>query len=43
MNRLKPKFSRRTLQRDLKSLVDNGLLHPEDATNKQIYVLKEGI
>ena len=38
-----PELSRRTLQRDLKGLVDNGLLQPKDATNKQIYVLKEGI
>jgi Fic family protein len=35
-----PKVNRRTLQRDLKSLVDNGLLFTEGATNQLVYRLK---
>lgn len=36
---LYPAVSRRTLQRDLKKLVEKGLLFPEGATNKQFYRL----
>jgi len=35
--------NRRTLQRDLKGMVDRGLLLTKGATNNQIYMLKENI
>ncbi len=34
-----PKVSRRTLQRDLKDMVEKGLLSAEGATDQQVYVL----
>ena len=38
-----PEANRRTLQRDLKNMVDRGLLFSEGATNQLIYRLKESI
>lgn len=37
-----PQFDRRTLQRDLRRLVEKGLLISEGATNKLVYRLKKG-
>jgi len=36
-----PEVNRRSLQRDLKSMVDMGLLISEGATNKLVYLMKE--
>ncbi len=38
--RLCPEISRRSLQRDLKVMVDMGLLVSEEATNKLVYRIK---
>ncbi len=38
--RLCPEINRRSLQRDLKKMVDEGLLVSEGATNKLVYQLK---
>lgn len=38
-----PNTNRRTLQRDLKAMIDKGLIVPKGATNQLIYRLKEGI
>lgn len=38
--RLYPEVNRRTLQRDLKEMLDGGLLISEGATNKLVYRLK---
>ena len=38
---LRPNTNRRTLQRDLKGLMDKGLLAIEGATNRLMYRLKE--
>ncbi|MFH2074358.1 MAG: Fic family protein, partial [Pseudomonadota bacterium] len=38
--RLCPEVNRRSLQRDLKSMVDMGLLISEGATNKLVYRMK---
>ncbi len=38
-----PETNRRTLQRDLKIMMDKGLMVSEGATNQLIYRLKEGI
>jgi Fic family protein len=38
-----PKTNRRTLQRDIKIMIEKGLLVSEGATNQLIYRLKEGI
>jgi Fic family protein len=40
LERLCPEVNRRTLQRDLKAMVDNGLLLAEGATNQLIYRLQ---
>jgi predicted HTH transcriptional regulator len=39
--RLCPEINRRSLQRDLKVMVDMGLLVSEGATNKLVYRMKE--
>ena len=39
--RLCPEVNRRSLQRDLKAMVDVGLLVSEGATNKRVYRMKE--
>jgi len=38
-----PKTNRRTLQRDLKAMIDKGLIVSKGATNQLIYRVKEGI
>ncbi len=38
--RLCPQINRRSLQRDLKAMVDTGLLTSEGATNKLVYRMK---
>jgi len=38
-----PNTNRRTLQRDLKAMIDKGLIVPKGATNQLIYRLREGI
>lgn len=38
-----PETNRRTLQRDLKAMIDKGLIVSKGATNQLIYRLKEGI
>ena len=38
---LLPEINRRTLQRDLRALVDRGLLVAEGATNKLVYRLRK--
>jgi len=38
--KLCPKSARRTLQRELKEMVDNGVLAQEGATNRLLYRLK---
>jgi len=39
--RLCPHVNRRSLQRDLKAMVDMGLLNSEGATNRLVYRMKE--
>ena len=39
--RLSPEVNRRSLQRDLKAMVDVGLLVSEGATNQLVYRMKE--
>jgi predicted HTH transcriptional regulator len=38
-----PETNRRTLQRDIKAMMDKGLMVSEGATNQLIYRLKGGI
>jgi Fic family protein len=40
---LYPGVHRRSLQRDLKELVERGLLEPEGATNRQQYVAGQSL